>query len=95
MLQKSIIQVKGKTPKITLDATTNAVYIRFSTNKVAKTLDDSFGSVIATIDVDSKGNVVGIELIGAKTITINKVSKILSDRFGIEPNLNDAPLAAC
>lgn len=61
--RKSLIK-NGAIPTITLDSETKAAYIRFSKNKVAKTIDEVNGGTIVNIDIDSKGNVVGIELVG-------------------------------
>lgn len=96
MKETKVIQVRSqKVPVITFDSETKAVYIKFSDNKVAKTIDDSEGNVIVTIDVDAKGNVIGVELIGIKVFTITKTVKILSKRIKDLPDLAKAQLTAC
>lgn len=93
---ENIIHVSSKSlPVITFDAETKAVYIRFSKNKIAKTIDDSEGNAIITIDVDSKGGVVGVELVGVKKFTITATKKLLSKRIKDVPDLANAILTAC
>lgn len=96
MKETKVIQVSSKkAPVITFDSETKAVYIKFSNNKVAKTIDDSDGNVIVTIDVDARGNVIGVELVGIKAFTITKTVKILSKRIKDLPDLTNAQLTAC
>lgn len=91
----NMIQVKSKmVPIVELDPETHAVYIRFSSCKVAKTIDDSVGSSIVTIDVDSKGNVVGVELIGIKKFSISGAVKLLSKKIKNIPDLTNASICA-
>ena len=62
MKNVNVIQVVSKkAPIITIDPFTRAVYVRFSSNKVAETIDDSDGGAIVNIDIDAKGDVVGVE----------------------------------
>lgn len=93
----NMIQVKSKmAPVVELDPATHAVYIRFSSGKVAKTIDDSIGRAIVTIDVDAKGSVIGVELIGIKKFSISAATKILSKRIENMPDLATANICtAC
>lgn len=91
----NMIQVKSKmVPVVELDPETHAVYIRFSNCKVVKTIDDSIGRSIVTIDIDSKGNVVGVELIGIKKFSISRAVKLLSKRIENIPDLANASICA-
>lgn len=92
----NLIQVSAKNPPvITLDSETKAVYIKFSKNKIVKTLDDSANGAIITIDLDAKNNVVGVELIGVKRFTITGTVKMLSRKISGMPDLTNAKLTAC
>ena len=97
MKNTHIIEVKSnKQPVITIDSETKAVYIKFSQNKIAKTLQyDSTGSEIVTLDIDRNGNVVGVELIGVKKFSIAATTKLLSDKIKGVPDLREAQLVAC
>lgn len=89
----NMIQVKSKmVPVVEMDSETGAVYIRFSNSKVAKTIDDSVGSSIVAIDIDARGNVVGVELIGIKKFSISTATKLLSKKIGNMPDLATASI---
>ncbi len=95
MKNVNIIQVVGKkAPIITIDPFTQAFYIRFSSNKVAKTIDDTDANAIVNIDVDAKGDVVGVELIGVAGVSIAKMGEILSKRISNLPDLSKAKIEA-
>lgn len=51
-------------PVVELDSEARAAYVRFSNRKVAKTSPVTADGCIITIDFDSIGGVVGIEMIG-------------------------------
>jgi hypothetical protein len=53
-----------------------AWYVRFKNAKVAKTLCDERPGIIATIDLDSKNEVIGIELLGVKQFSIQMLRRI-------------------
>ena len=93
MKNVNVIQVVGKkAPIITIDPFTQAFYVRFSSNKVAKTIEDSDGSAIVNIDIDAKGDVIGVELIGVSGVSIAKMGKILSKRISNLPDLTKAKI---
>ena len=93
MKNVNVIQVVSKkAPIITIDPFTRAIYVRFSSNKVAKTIDDSDGGAIVNIDIDAKGDVVGVELVGVGKVSIAKMGRILSKRISNLPDLSKAEI---
>lgn len=96
MKDLNIIEVSSKNaPIIEIDSDVNAVYIRFSKNKVAKTIDDSQSGYIATVDIDRNNNVIGVELIGVKKFSIYIAKNILSKlKIKNLPNLETAEIKA-
>jgi len=73
------IQFKAplRTPTIEFDLSVGAWYVRFKNTKVAKTLcDDDKPGVVAAIDLDSKNEVIGIELIGVRDFSIRQLRQI-------------------
>ena len=71
------IMIKSSTPPtVEFDSCTLAWYVRFSKRPVAKTLsEDKTGAVVA-IDLDSRGEVVGVELLGVRQFEINMIQKM-------------------
>lgn len=96
MKETKAIRASGKkAPVITFDSETKAVYVKFSNNKAAKTIEGSDGNAIVAVDVDARGNAIGVELIGIKAFTIAKTVKILSKRIKDLPDLTNAQLTVC
>ena len=77
---KSEIQhlvVHSKTdPVITVDSEVGAVYVYFKRCKVARTLERPSKNMILNVDLDSHGEVVGIEAIGAGEIKVRKLLQL-------------------
>ncbi len=64
-VHKNIIHVKAKVaPVVELDSAAHAAYIRFSKNKVSRTVVVDVDHCLVTMDVDKDGEVIGIELAG-------------------------------
>jgi uncharacterized protein YuzE len=67
-----IIVVKCKAPPtVEIDTEAAAAYVRFSRAKVARTLRHGAKWPIVTIDVDARGQVVGLELVGVKKFNLS------------------------
>src|SRR6266536_1505054 len=63
-------------PTIECEASESAWYIRFKSARVAKTLHQDKPGVVVTIDLDSKGDVVGVELLGVREFSIQLLMRI-------------------
>ena len=72
--------VTGKVT-VEIDNSCHAVYIRFKTAKVHKTLSDDRDGAVLAIDVDAKGEIIGIELVGIRQLTISQIRQKLPDRL--------------
>jgi|SRR5277367_1761180 len=57
-------------PTIEFDSRAGAVYVRFKKAAVAKTIGQGGEGMHVAVDLDSKGEVIGIEALGAKQFTI-------------------------
>ena len=66
--------VKGGLPRtVEIDPSCHSVYIRFKTAKVHKTISrDSRGTIVA-VDLDAGNEVIGIELVGVKEVSIEAI----------------------
>lgn len=58
---------------IHIDTSCGGVYVQFSDGKVVKTIDCSRNDEIVTVDLDAKGEAVGVEAIGLKSLSINQI----------------------
>jgi len=63
-------------PVIEFDPEVSAWYIRFSKAKVVRTLSEDAPGPVVTIDLDARGKVVGVELIGIKEFNILEALKM-------------------
>jgi uncharacterized protein YuzE len=76
-MHRNVICVESSTPPtIEFDHSVSSWYIRFSRAKVARTLSEDKAGPIVTVDLDARGKVVGVELIGIKEFSIEKSLKI-------------------
>jgi uncharacterized protein YuzE len=66
---------------VEVDHACHSVYIRFKHTKVHKTLSDNRRNCVLAIDLDSKGQIVGIELIGIRNLTIAQIRQKLPERL--------------
>lgn len=67
----NIIVVECKTPPtVEIDTEASAAYVRFTRGKVARTLRQSTKWPIVTIDLDARGQVVGVEFVGVKKFNL-------------------------
>ncbi len=66
--------------KITYDKSANAVYISFEDNRESVKSVDTDGEWPFNVDIDDKGNILGIEIMDADTVLsadfLNKAEKI-------------------
>ena len=71
-----------------IDTETHSAYVRFTNNKVVRTVsqDSGSGPVIA-IDLDQANQVVGIELIGVQEFGIRML--LMNVRVSVNPSLLD------
>ncbi len=72
--KRHVITLNRNTPPVVeLDSAAMAAYIRFSRRKVSRTeVLDSRKSTV-TVDYDSAGDLIGIELIGVKEFTLDRL----------------------
>ena len=77
MTHRNIINVPAKNPPVVeLDSAAQAAYVRFSHNKVKETKVVTEDKYIVTIDLDSKGDVIGVELVGVEEFSIGRLLKM-------------------
>ena len=71
--------VKSSTPpSIEVDSSVRAVYVRFKKTAVAKTIKQHADHCHIAIDLDSSGDVVGIEAIGVTQFSLHALLKMAS-----------------
>jgi uncharacterized protein YuzE len=66
---------------IEIDPCCHSVYLRFKRAKVHRTISEPKPGAIMAIDLDAKGKVVGIELIGITNFSISAILRRLPPRF--------------
>jgi uncharacterized protein YuzE len=77
MIHKNIIKVAVKNPPVVeMDTTIRAAYVRLSNKRVAETKVVMEDRCTVTIDMDSDGEVVGVELVGVDDFQISGLLKI-------------------
>jgi len=82
MSEMNQIVVRDKTPQsVEIDPSCHSAYIRFSNNKVKKTVADKRAGAIISIDLDAAGHVIGIELVGVKEFSISAIRHHLPEQF--------------
>ena len=93
-----IIHIQSKNPPIVeLDSEAHAAYVRFSSNRVARTELITDNGCIVTVDRDRRGNAIGVEFVGVDTFNIEsllrkarvRISKSLSQRASYIPAEHD------
>lgn len=72
-------------PIIEVDSVAASVYIRFKRGKIARTIPRKCRSMHIAIDVDQKGEVIGVEAVG---VTEFSLGKILEQADVTAPNIN-------
>jgi|SRR5882724_10798155 len=71
------IFVRSRTPPIVeIDTSAGAAYVRFRRTRVARTQQLPRPGVIVTVDYDSGGEVIGIELLGVREFGIIKLLEV-------------------
>lgn len=70
---KAFVVRTTRTPVVEVDTEATAAYLRFSHAKVARTVPFGGRHSLAMVDLDQKGNVIGIEFIGQKDFSIREL----------------------
>lgn len=65
-------------PSVEVDSSVRAVYVRFKKTAVAKTVPQHSEHCHIAIDLDSKGEVVGIEALGITQFNLHALLKMAS-----------------
>src|SRR5438552_13376137 len=66
-----ILVVRSKAPPtVEIDTEASAAYVRFKRTKVARTFRHGSKWPIVTIDLDARGDVVGVEFVGVKKFNL-------------------------
>ena len=78
--------VKSTTPPvIEVDSQARAVYVRFKRAMVAKTIPQESEHMAVAVDLDSRGEVIGIEAVGLQQFTLRAIMKMASVKV---PNMD-------
>jgi uncharacterized protein YuzE len=86
--EKHSFVIKTKQPpQIEFDSAARAFYVRFKRSKIARTVSQNAERSHITIDLDDKGEVVGIEAIGVEKFSLEAVLKLARTTA---PNINFA-----
>jgi uncharacterized protein YuzE len=72
-------------PSIEVDSQALAVYVRFKRAAVVKTIPQESKHMAVAVDLDSRGEVVGIEAVGIRQFTLHMLLKLASVKV---PNMD-------
>ena len=79
--ERQVITLKSNNPPVVeLDSAAMAAYVRFSRHKVSRTEVLESRKSTVTVEIDARGDVIGIELVGVKEFTLSR----LLQAYGIE-----------
>ena len=62
----------------------DTVYVRFSRAKIVRTQDLSGKTMDVHVDLDGRGNVVGVECIGMAEMSIHKIEDVIKKKAKVE-----------
>ena len=78
----SSVLVRGDLPQaVEIDPSCHSAYIRFKKAKIERTVNRVDEGKVVAVDLDSSGNVVGIELIGVRQFSISAIRRFLPPQF--------------
>jgi uncharacterized protein YuzE len=66
---------------IEIDPSCHSVYVRFKRAKIHRTISESKPGAMMAIDLDARGKVIGIELIGVANISVSGILRRLPPQF--------------
>jgi len=72
---------KGGKLTVEMDYPSHSVYIRFKTAKIHKTISDDRAGRVLAVDLDSHGEIIGIELVGVQDFSISQIRRMLPERL--------------
>jgi uncharacterized protein YuzE len=71
-----VLVVRSKTPAtVEIDTEASGAYVRFKQAKVARTLRHDTKRPIVTLDLDARGEAVGVEFVGVKKFNLSCLLK--------------------
>jgi len=80
-----ILLVRSRTaPTVGIDTEASAAYVRFKQAKVARTVRHSSKWPIVTLDLDARGDVVGVEFVGVKKFNLGYLLKRVPLRASLQ-----------
>jgi len=65
----------NSTPIVEIDTEATAAYVRYSRGKVAKTQPFGSRDSMVMVDFDTRGRVLGIEIVGIQEFSVSKLHK--------------------
>ena len=82
-MKNRIIIPNVPAPTLEIDPEAEAVYIRFSRAKVARTIaeDPPRRGAVITTDLDAKNHIVGVEVVGVKEFSIEAIRHALPEQY--------------
>jgi uncharacterized protein YuzE len=80
-MNRTLINIASKSPPVVeLDSEAQAAYVRFSHHRVKQTRIVEEDKCVVTIDLDARGAVVGVELVGVEEFTVGRLLKLAGIR---------------
>ena len=73
-----------RAPTVEIDTEASAAYVRFKQAKVARTLRHGSKWPIVTLDLDARGEIVGVEFVGVKKFNLSYLLKRVPLKASLE-----------
>lgn len=64
-------------PTVEIDPTCHCAYVRFKTARVQRTIANNGPRTVVTVDLDARGEVIGVELIGVREFSVASIRQHL------------------
>jgi uncharacterized protein YuzE len=80
-LNRLILKAVPAPMSIEIDTEASAVYVRFTTAKVKRTVADNRPGSITTVDFDDKNGIVGVEIVGLSGFSLKGIRHALPQRM--------------
>jgi len=63
-------------PEVVIDSEAGAAYVKFAEGRVSKTMNVCEGDVMANIDLDAGGRIVGLKVVGTHEFNLRRLIEV-------------------
>jgi len=70
---RGLVVRSSAAPTVEIDPTCHSAYVRFKTARVRRTIANNGPRTVVTVDLDARGKVIGVELVGVREFSIASI----------------------